>query len=161
MDAWIWLLFAIALFAIELTRGDMYFVWWAIAAVAAFFFAANPLGALVIFVLFGLALYLLVRPAVVRRFMPIRHRDPPDELIGQTGVVLKQVNPLSDFSGLVDINGRRWAARSFGTEPIPPGTDVEVLGLDGIQLLVHPVGQSLVSTAPTPPPSATRGESSS
>jgi membrane protein implicated in regulation of membrane protease activity len=146
MPAWIWLLFGVVLFAVELSRGDMYLLWWALAAVAAFFFAGNPAVALAVFLLFGLMLFVIVRPTVARRIMPAKHRDPPEALVGQTGVVLRQVNPQSDFAGLVDVDGRRWAARSYGSDPIPEGTEIEVLGLDGVQLLVHPVGQTLVTS---------------
>jgi membrane protein implicated in regulation of membrane protease activity len=147
---WIWLVVALLAFGIEMSRGDFYVLWFGVGALVAFFFAGVPALAIVVFLGLSVLLLLAVRPSVVRRLAPPRRRDPPEALIGQTGTVLKQVNPLSDFQGLVEVDGRRWAARAFGSDPIPPGTTVEVLGLDGVQLIVHPVGRSLAQDGTKP-----------
>jgi membrane protein implicated in regulation of membrane protease activity len=147
---WIWLLVAVVAFGIEMSRGDFYVLWFGIGALVAFFVGANPVLAVIVFLVLSVLLLLVARPPVMRRLVPPRRRDPADELIGQTGVVLRKVNPQSDFAGLVEVDGRRWAARSFSDESILPGVTVEVLGLDGIQLVVHPAGQSLAVPAPAP-----------
>jgi membrane protein implicated in regulation of membrane protease activity len=161
--AWIWLVVALLAFGIEMSRGDFYVFWFGIGALVAYLFGGTPwLAALVFLALSALLLWLL-RPSVIRRLAPPRRRDPPEELIGQTGLVLREVHPQSDFVGLVELDGRRYAARSFGSDRIPPGTVVEVLGLDGIQVVVHPVGQSLIGGDAKPPvtPPASREEPSS
>jgi membrane protein implicated in regulation of membrane protease activity len=157
--SFIWLFIALLAFGIEMSRGDFYVIWFGIGAIVAFFLAQEPVLAIIVFLVSSGLLLWLLRPSVIRRLAPPRRRDPPDELIGQTGPVLRQVNPHSDFAGLVEVDGRRYAARAFGSDPIPPGTMVEVLGLDGIQLVVHPVGQSLTDPGPMRPQGSREGSS--
>jgi membrane-bound serine protease (ClpP class) len=56
------------------------------------------------------------------------------ELIGQVGVVRQALDP----EGFVFVHGELWRARTSG-EPVPPGEEVRVEGLDdGLTLTVSP-----------------------
>jgi membrane-bound serine protease (ClpP class) len=53
----------------------------------------------------------------------------PQQIVGAQGVVRE--------GGLVYVSGELWRVRS--SEPLAPGQRVEVDGLDGLTLNVHPV----------------------
>jgi membrane-bound serine protease (ClpP class) len=56
------------------------------------------------------------------------------ELIGQVGIVRQALDP----EGFVFVHGELWRARTNG-EPLPPGEEVRVEGLDdGLTLTVSP-----------------------
>jgi len=54
------------------------------------------------------------------------------ELIGATGVALTALDP----QGLVRIRGEEWTAEAVDA-PIPAGSEVEVLGIEGLTLRVR------------------------
>ncbi len=54
-------------------------------------------------------------------------------LIGKTGVVLQDLDPL----GLVLVLGERWQAASLDKQAIPSGTEVEIVRAEGMRLLVR------------------------
>lgn len=142
MPGWIWVLVALAAFAVEMSRGDLYVLWFGIGALVAAVLGPSP-WATPVFLVLGTALLLTMRPAALRRLMPPPRRDPPDRLVGRTGVVTKDVSGRDDFSGQAIIDGRRWTVRAFADRPIPSGTAVEVLGVEGVRLLVHPQDEPL------------------
>ena len=137
MPGWIWVLVALAAFAVEMSRGDLYVLWFGIGALVAAVLGTSPWSTPVFLVL-GVALLLTLRPVALRRLMPPRRRDPPDRLVGRVGMVTRDVSGQDDFSGQAIVDGRRWTVRSFADRPIPAGTQVEVLGVEGVRLLVHP-----------------------
>ena len=55
----------------------------------------------------------------------------PQTLVGMRGVVRRE--------GLVAIRGELWQARAAGGEPLDPGDEVEVVGMDGLSLVVRRV----------------------
>lgn len=146
MPAWIWVVFGLAAIAAEITRGDWYLLGVGLGALAAAPLASHPWAAGTVFVVVSGGLLAAVRPRLIGRFIPAPTPDPPQRLIGQTGVVIRAVGVDDDFGGAVDLDGRRWSAKSFWGEPIAPGTRVEVMAVEGVRLVVHPADQPL-----TPP----------
>ncbi len=142
MPGWIWVLVALAAFAVEMSRGDLYVLWFGVGALVAALAAQSP-WAVPLFVVVGVALLLTVRPAAFRRLMPPARRDPPDLLVGKTGVVTRAVSGQDDFSGQAIVDGRHWTVRAYANQAIPVGTAVEVLAVEGVCLIVHPEDQPL------------------
>jgi membrane-bound serine protease (ClpP class) len=66
-----------------------------------------------------------------RRLPPATGRTP---LIGTEGVVTTVLSP----KGVVQVAGERWSAESTGA-PVPTGTTVRVVGVEGLTLRVEPV----------------------
>jgi membrane protein implicated in regulation of membrane protease activity len=138
----IWLAIAVVALAIEATNLNLIFLFIGIAALLAGGVAALGLPVLVQLVGFGLAA--LIFPVVLRPRLLVRLQSKgivsrTDALIGTTARITQAIDPING-TGRVNAGGHDWAASS--TEPLPEGTFVEILGSDGIVLLV----------APAPPP---------
>ncbi len=103
--------------------------WWVIVPVAAL--AAG---------FFGLVLGALVRA----RRLPVQLRST--DLVGQIGVVTTALTPI----GVVHVSSESWSAVST-SGPVPAGTRVVVVDVDGLRLKVSPVSAADGSSAPTDP----------
>ena len=62
-------------------------------------------------------------------------------LIGQEGIVIKEINSGSNKIGQVKISGDTWSAVTTNdfTNAIPVGSNVKILKIDGVNLIVEPV----------------------
>ncbi|CAB1127661.1 Putative activity regulator of membrane protease YbbK [Candidatus Hydrogenisulfobacillus filiaventi] len=147
MAAWVWLVVAAVAFGVEMSRQDLYVLWFGIGALVAALFAPHLLLAGAVFLAVGSGLLWALRPRLARRLLPPRLPDPVEALVGREAVVLRPVGGEADFSGAVELDGRRYAARALDerTAPIPAGTVVTVYAIDGVRLVVHPL------RAPAPP----------
>lgn len=70
----------------------------------------------------------------------ILKKQPPvglPSMVGSRGRVATKLSP----EGMVRINGELWVARSSGDD-ITVGDEIEVVGEDGLKLLVNKVGES-------------------
>ena len=88
----------------------------------------------------SVALLALTRRVLLRLVrMPRGLPDTPGrELIGRVGVVTREIGPHR--AGQVRIGTDPWTARAYtGDDPIPAGTAVEVMLLEGATALVHPL----------------------
>lgn len=72
---------------------------------------------------------------VISRLFPLRNLPSifqQEGMVGYTGVVMEDLNP----QGMIKIRGEWWKARSQREETIPAGISVEVVGREGMTLLV-------------------------
>lgn len=68
-------------------------------------------------------------------------------LIGQKGIVTKEMNASVSSFGQVKVNEEIWTAISEDSNPILKGTEIEVVKIDGVKLVVKPAKTSkLVDT---------------
>jgi membrane protein implicated in regulation of membrane protease activity len=137
--ALIWIAIAVIALGIEATNLNLIFLFGGLAALLAGTLAAlgiPPLGQILGFGLAALVIPLLLRPRLLRRLGGVGVLSRTDALIGQTATVTKAIDPVVG-AGRVLVQGHDWAANS--TEPIAEGALVEVLGSDGIVLLVAPI----------------------
>lgn len=140
-SALVWIVIAIVALAIEATNLNLIFLFGGLAALLAGALAALgvPLvGQILGFALAAVIIPALLRPRLLRRLSGAGVLSRTDAMIGQTARVTKAIDPISG-TGRVLVQGHDWAANS--TEPIKEGAVVEVLGSDGIVLLVAPVPQ--------------------
>lgn len=129
---------AIVALAIEATNLNLIFLFGGVAALLAGTLAALGVpivGQILGFAVGAVILPALLRPRLLRRLGGVGVLSRTDALIGQTARVTKAIDPV--IGGRVLVQGHDWAANS--TEPIREGALVEVLGADGIVLLVAPV----------------------
>lgn len=61
-----------------------------------------------------------------------------DRVIGKMGIVLEAVHPSGVTGGRVKIGSEEWRATSDGDDMIPEGARVEVLRIDGTNVVVQP-----------------------
>jgi membrane protein implicated in regulation of membrane protease activity len=141
VSAWvIWAIVAVG-FAIGeiLTPGLFWLGPIALAGVLAAIAAAIGLGAglqLLVFILASLASLGILRPiARAHLRMPHALRTGTAALVGARGLVLDRTDANG---GRVKIGGEVWSARTFDeTQVIEPGTQVEIVKIEGATALVY------------------------
>lgn len=132
----VWLILGVLLIITEMVTPSFFLIWFglgAMATAAAAFFGAT----------FGWQwiTFLAVSAILVlgsRRFARQVSPHPPlptnmDEYLGQTGVVLKRIDPMAN-TGLVRVQKEEW--RADAPEVIEEGALVEVVGNEGVHLKV-------------------------
>ena len=60
-----------------------------------------------------------------------------DRCLGQTARVTEDIDNLAE-TGAVYVDGKTWSARSDDGAPLPAGTLVTVLRMEGVKLIVAP-----------------------
>jgi membrane protein implicated in regulation of membrane protease activity len=137
----IWIVVAAGLLAGELATPGLFLLGpVALAAFAAAF--ADAVGApfwieLVVFIAGSIATLAILRPIARRHLrMPAMLRTGTAALVGARAHVVERVD---SHGGRVKIGGEIWSARSYlDDEVIEPGTDVDVVKIEGATALVHP-----------------------
>jgi membrane protein implicated in regulation of membrane protease activity len=143
----VWLAIAVIALAIEAANLSLIFLFIGIAALLAGSVSAVGiplLGQLIVFALAALIVPTFLRPRLLMKLQSKGVMSRTDALIGQTGRITETIDPIAG-SGRVIVGGHDWAASS--TERLQPGTFVEILGSDGIVLLVAPVPSPIESTS--------------
>jgi membrane protein implicated in regulation of membrane protease activity len=135
-----WILVAIVAGAVEIVSAGFWFMWLALSALLVA--AAAGLGLLkslelqlIVFSLLTLIFIVFTRPLVLKFIKTNDTISNVKALIGQHGIVITGVAPLQN--GQVKVNGEIWSAAS--EETIEPDQRVEVIGIDGVKLLVKSV----------------------
>ncbi len=138
----IWTILGVIALGVEAMHLGLIFLFVGVAAIIAGILSALgiPLaGQLIGFAISAVVLAAALRPRLLKRLHGSKGvLSRTDALIGQPGTVTSTIAPIS-ASGRILVGGHDWAAGS--TERIEAGSLVEVLGSDGIILLVAPVQQ--------------------
>ncbi len=141
---WVWLAAAAAFIVGEITVAGTFFLLpfglgAAVAAVFAFSGAGSATG-WTIFVAVSLVASIAVRP-IVRRLNATG--DPisvgAERLIGQAGVVIRDLSADADRMGAVRVGREEWHAESVDGVDLPTGTAIEVTDILGTRAIVRPV----------------------
>ncbi|NLO22697.1 MAG: NfeD family protein [Syntrophomonadaceae bacterium] len=137
MSAVQWILIAIVSGAIEVASAGFWFLWLGVSALlvalgVSLGFFNNLESQLLMFALFSALFIIFTRPLVVKLFKSEDIPTNTEALIGQHGVSLNEIKPL--HYGQVKLNGEIWTAAS--DEEITEGSRVEVIGIEGVKLLV-------------------------
>ncbi|TMK39704.1 MAG: NfeD family protein [Actinobacteria bacterium] len=141
MDAWVvWTLVACALAVGEmLTMGFFLapFAGGGVAAAIASLIGAGTTGALIVFVVVSLGLFLGIRPLARRhRRLPPRLRTGTAGLIGQRALVVERI-ANAEAVGCVKIDGEVWTARAYDDDEVMEvGERVHVIEIRGATALV-------------------------
>jgi membrane protein implicated in regulation of membrane protease activity len=140
--ALVWTIIGVAALAIEAAHLGLIFLFVGVAAIIAGALSALgvPLpGQLIGFAVSAVGLAIVLRPRLLRRLHGSKGViSRTDALIGQTGTVTHTIDPIA-AGGRILVGGHDGAASR--TERIEAGALVEVLGSDGIVLLVAPMPQ--------------------
>ena len=121
----------------------------------AIWFAAGSLAALICALLGGplwlqIALFIVVSALCLLAIRPLAHKyfnskvEPTnaDRIIGTEAMVTEDIHNLQ-ASGAVRIGGITWSARSEHDTPIPAGTLVRVLRIEGVKVYVENVKEEM------------------
>ena len=147
----LWVLLAAALIVIELNTVQLYFLWFAVGALAGAFaaFAGAPLPIqLGLFLVCSIATFAFGRPLLVEKIMPKRMATSLEKIIGQHGVVTEEITGAG--VGRISAAGLTWAALSHDKTGILAGEEVLILNREGVKLIVKPA----VQEEETQPPGA-------
>ncbi len=137
--ALIWAMLGVALIIVELVSTTFVFIFLGIGAiitsVAAALGVENIYVQIIIFSFSSLLLTLVLRKMAKRLFAG--HHDLLPDYIGQKVEVSKEMSAGKE--GAVKYRGSLWIARAEGDQTIPVGAFVEVVGNDGIKLIVKTI----------------------
>lgn len=143
MQPIIWLA-ALILFGVgEAITVGLTSIWFAVGALGALIASGLGLGfwpQVIIFLVLSALSMALVRPLAQKILKPGYSATNADRVIGATGLVTEEIDNL-DGRGLVNISGQVWSARSRRQEEkIPAGQEIRVLEIQGVKVIVEPVG---------------------
>jgi membrane-bound serine protease (ClpP class) len=101
---------------------------------------------LVTVLLIGGAFAFVLRKVIAARSRPYAAGE--ESMIGRVGVVREPLSP----SGMVFVDGALWQATS-ASGPLPIGTPVRVVAVDGLHLRVQPLSDRQAAVSEGPPQS--------
>ena len=133
-----WLIILVVLALAEAATINLVSIWFAAGALTALLvslFCQNFWIQLVVFLVSTLCLA-LVRPLAQKKFTPHLRPTNLDLLLGQYGVVTEDIDNLA-ATGQVKVDGQIWTARNEVEEPIPAGSIVQVLRIEGVKIIVR------------------------
>ena len=133
-----WVVMLVVLIVVEAVTAQMVTIWFAAGAAAAI--AAEILGAQVwlqwiVFVAVSAVALVATRPLVRKLTKTKIQPTNADRCIGQTAVVVEEINNL-EGKGQVHVNGIVWSARSSDGSVFKKDERVTVEKIDGVKLIV-------------------------
>jgi len=139
INAIVWLVILAFLLVIEGMTYALICIWFAGGAIAALItsiFTTNVLTQATVFVIVSAILLLLVRPAAVRLTAARKVKTNADRVIGQEGIVIYKIDPISG-EGQVKVIGQIWSAKpEDGMSVFEPESRVEITGISGVKVIV-------------------------
>lgn len=140
----VWIAFAVVMAVCEAYTSQLVSIWFVVGAVGAAItsiFTTNILIQTGVFVALTVLALIITKPLVKRFKRNIKKVSTnSDRLIGMTGVVLKDINPL-EATGQVKVNGEVWTAKTV-SDNVGKDTKVKVLSIEGVKLIVEPVKEN-------------------
>ena len=139
-----WLIAMVLFGVLEAVTVGLTSIWFAVGALAALIaasFEAAVLVQIVIFLVVSFLTLLLVRPLAQRYINDRKEATNADRVIGQEAVVIQTINNLKG-EGQVSVSGAVGTARSQEESPIPAGTQVRVLRIEGVKVIVAPAEEA-------------------
>ena len=138
----VWLIALAVLLILEAVTVGLVCLWFAAGALCALivsFFVENVWVQLAVFLAVSLACLLALRPLAKKYVDPRRVPTNADRVVGAEGVVTEAIDNLK-AQGQVSVDGAPWTARTDTVAPpIPAGTAVRVLRIEGVKLIVSPI----------------------
>lgn len=142
----IWLGMAIILGIVEICTSQLVSIWFVIGAFvtavcSATFLRENIILQIVIFLAVSAVALVLTRPVVRKLRSFNKTKTNADRNIGKTAIVITDIDNTT-ATGIVEVEGSRWSARSSDNVKIPAGSTVRVEDIQGVKLIVTPVKES-------------------
>lgn len=135
----VWLALLIIFAVAEAATVGLTSVWFAIGSLGALVCAlagGNIWLQLGIFIVLSLVCLVALRP-LAKKYLNTRVEPTnADRVIGQEAQVTQAIDNIQG-SGAVTIGGITWTARSEHDTPIPAGTMVRVLRIEGVKVIVE------------------------
>ena len=135
-----WLVLLILLVVIEIATLGLTTIWFAggalVALIAAAFGAPLYLQ-IAVFIVISAVLLFLTRPLAMKYFINGRLKTNAESLIGKKAVAEEEIDNLKP-SGLVNVKGQEWTARSTHDDVvIPKGSVAFIRAISGVKLIAE------------------------
>ena len=140
-----WIAMLVILIVVEAVTAQMVTIWFAAGALAALVVALlnGPLWLqIVLFLLISLLSLLAIRPLASKYLNSKVEPTNADRIIGAETRVVEPIDNLQ-ATGAVRISGMVWSARSENDTPIPEGTLVRVLRIEGVKVYVEEIKEEV------------------
>ena len=137
-----WLIAMVLFGVLEAVTVGLTSIWFALGALGALVAAAASAPVIVQIVVFlgvSFLTLLLVRPLAQRFVNDRKVATNADRVIGREAVVTEDIDNIQG-KGRVSISGADWTARAEDNRPIPAGSKVQVLRIEGVKVIVAPAG---------------------
>ena len=134
-----WITAAVILIIIEAATMGLTTIWFAggaIAAAVSTLLTNNIIIQIVIFIVVSIILLYLTKPLKTKLKIG-KEKTNVEAVVGKTGFVMETISPAA--FGQVKVDGIMWTARPADTNAvIDAGTEVTVVGVEGVKLIVTP-----------------------
>lgn len=141
-----WLVLLVIFIIAEAATVSLVSVWFAIGALAALLVSlvCDALWVqLTVFLAVSAAALWLLRPFSKKILSPRQVKTNIDALIGSQGITIENIDNIA-ATGRVKLGAMEWSARSEDGTPIPIGTQVVVLRIEGVKVFVTPSQQETI-----------------
>lgn len=135
----VWTVVMIVMALIEAATPQLVTIWFALGALVALLASVlhAPFGLqLTLFVVVSVVAVLCTRPLAKKYLKPLKTPTNADRVIDKVGIVQDPIDN-TNATGTVKVDGAVWSARSLSQEPIPSGTQVKVIRIEGVKLIVE------------------------
>jgi len=145
---WIWVALVIIFAIIEALTLGLTTIWFAIGALVTVFLSFLPIPMpyqILIFLAISAVLLFFTRPIALKKLKIGREKTNVDSLVGKHALVLKQITEFD--RGEVKIDGQIWSARleERTVSPLIEGSKCEVVRIEGVQVVVRQVKDTVNS----------------
>ena len=134
-----WLIAMVVFLLFELATVALTTIWFAAGAMVTCvvsFFCDSLFTQFIVFVVISVAMLVLLRPSVTRKFNEKTNKTNIDEWIGKRVRVVEKVDNKME-SGCAVLNGQEWTARSQDDEvTFDVGVMATVAGISGVKLIL-------------------------
>lgn len=143
----IWLIIAGVCFIAEMITVGFFIFWFGIGALLAmitsFIFPSNIFLQTLVFTISSIILLILTKPLVEK----FTKKDKKIEtnafsIIGKKGLVVQDINPTFGV-GQIKVAGEIWSAKTNDGSKIEKGSEIQILGIDGVKAVVEPINIAL------------------
>ncbi|AFS77735.1 nodulation efficiency protein D-like protein [Gottschalkia acidurici 9a] len=139
----VWLSIAVACGIVEAITLGITSIWFVFGALAAWLLAEInaplPLQILTFLVVSSILLY-FTKPLLKNKLKVGKEKTNTDLLIGEIGVVIKNIDMMRQ-EGQVNVKGQIWSAKTKDEEIIRANEKVEILGIEGVKLVVKKINK--------------------
>ncbi len=140
-----WLAAMVVFLMIEAATVTLVSTWFALGSVAAILVALIGAGTgiqVAVFLLVSAVCLTALRPLVRKYIKPKLTKTNVDAVVGSTGLVTVAIDNVT-AQGQVKLGAVYWTARSESGEPIPEGTLVKAVRIEGVKAIVSPVKETV------------------
>lgn len=140
-----WLAMIVVFLLAEASTVALVSTWFAVGSLAAMLMALTGAGLgfqITIFMIVSAICLTALRPLVRKHIKPRLTKTNVDALVGTTGLVTAPIDNVM-AQGQVKLGAMEWTARSESGEPIPQGTLVKVVRIEGVKAIVSPVKETV------------------